>query len=198
MSPKPKFTREEIIQAALTIVSQKGADALTAREVGEQLGSSARPIFTVFKNMEELQAEVRQAAMERFEARVAQTEPGIPLFKQVGIQMVTFGVQEPKLYQLRFMQEHGEAATFDDVFGQLGGTAERCIAAICQDYGLDAQDARTLFENVWIYTFGIGALCATRVCRFSPEQLGQMLTTEFQAMLLLVKSGKLRNKEEDR
>ena len=194
MPPKPKFTREEIIQAALTIVSQKGADALTAREVGEQLGSSARPIFTVFKNMEELQAEVRQAAMERFEARVAQTEPGIPLFKQVGIQMVTFGVQEPKLYQLLFMQEHGEAATFDDVFG----TAERCIAAICQDYGLDAQDARTLFENVWIYTFGIGALCATRVCRFSPEQLGQMLTTEFQAMLLLVKSGKLRNKEEDR
>lgn len=198
MPPKPKFTREEIIQAALTIVSQKGADALTAREVGEQLGNSARPIFTVFKNMEELQAEVRQAAMERFEARVAQTEPGIPLFKQVGIQMVTFGVQEPKLYQLLFMQEHGEAATFDDVFGQLGGTAERCIAAICQDYGLDAQDARTLFENVWIYTFGIGALCATRVCRFSPEQLGQMLTTEFQAMLLLVKSGKLRNKEEDR
>ena len=112
--------------------------------------------------------------------------------------MVTFGVQEPKLYQLLFMQEHGEAATFDDVFGQLGGTAERCIAAICQDYGQDAQDARTLFENVWIYTFGIGALCATRVCRFSPEQLGQMLTTEFQAMLLLVKSGKLRNKEEDR
>lgn len=198
MPPKPKFTREEIIQAALTIVSQKGADALTAREVGEQLGSSARPIFTVFKNMEELQAEVRQAAMERFEARVAQTEPGIPLFKQVGIQMVTFGVQEPKLYQLLFMQEHGEAAAFDDVFGQLGGTAERCIAAICQDYGLDAQDARTLFENVWIYTFGIGALCATRVCRFFPEQLGQMLTTEFQAMLLLVKSGKLRNKEEDR
>ena len=198
MPPKPKFTREEIIQAALTIVSQKGADALTAREVGEQLGSSARPIFTVFKNMEELQAEVRLAAMERFEARVNQTEPGIPLFKQVGIQMVTFGVQEPKLYQLLFMQEHGEAATFDDVFAQLGGTAERCIAAICQDYGLDAQDARTLFENVWIYTFGIGALCATRVCRFSPEQLGQMLTTEFQAMLLLVKSGKLRNKEEDR
>ena len=140
MPPKPKFTREEIIQAALTIVSQKGADALTAREVGEQLGSSARPIFTVFKNMEELQAEVRQAAMERFEARVNQTEPGIPLFKQVGIQMVTFGVQEPKLYQLLFMQEHGEAAAFDDVFGQLGGTAERCIAAICQDYGLDAQD----------------------------------------------------------
>lgn len=33
-----------------------------------------------------------------------------------------------------------------------------------------------------------GALCATRVCRFSKEKLGQMLSVEFQAMMLLVKS----------
>ena len=33
-----------------------------------------------------------------------------------------------------------------------------------------------------------GALCPTRVCRFSDEKLGQMLSVEFQAMMLLVKS----------
>lgn len=33
-----------------------------------------------------------------------------------------------------------------------------------------------------------GALCATRVRRFSEEKLGQMLSVEFQAMMLLVKS----------
>ena len=32
------------------------------------------------------------------------------------------------------------------------------------------------------------ALGATRVCRFSEEKLGQMLSVEFQAMMLLVKS----------
>ena len=32
------------------------------------------------------------------------------------------------------------------------------------------------------------ALSATRVCRFSEEKLGQMLSVEFQAMMLLVKS----------
>lgn len=50
-------------------------------------------------------------------------------------------------------------------------------------------EARMLFENVWIYTFGIGALCATRVCRFPEERLSQMLTTEFSAMLQLIKAG---------
>ena len=56
--------------------------------------------------------------------------------------------------------------------------------ALC---GMSEADARLLFENVWIYTFGVGALCATRVCRFSEERLGQMLSTQFQAIMLLVR-----------
>lgn len=190
MPPKPKFTKEEMIMVALEIVSQKGVEGLTARELGKALGSSARPIFTVFKNMEELQEEVHKAAMRRFESYAERTLPDVPMFKQVGMQMVLFGTKEPKLYQFLFMQENRNAVTFEDVFGALGPMAKTCIELIRNEYGLNAEDARTLFENVWIYTFGVGALCATRVCSFSEEQLGQMLTTEFQAMMRLVKSGK--------
>lgn len=193
MPPKPKFTREEIVNAALSIVSERGVDALTARELGERLGSSARPIFTVFKNMEEVQAEVRAAAMRRFEAFAPADEDGdMPLFKQVGVRMVRFGLREPKLYQLLFMQENREAASFDGVFGALGTTADLCIDVLCRDYALNRAEARALFEAVWIYTFGVGALCATGVCRFSEERLSWMLTTEFQAMMMLVKSGALK------
>ena len=53
MPPKPKFTKEEIVQTALEIVSQKGVRALTANELGAALGTSARPIFTVFDSMKE-------------------------------------------------------------------------------------------------------------------------------------------------
>ena len=187
MPPKPKFTKKEIVQTALDIVSQKGVEALTAKELGEALGSSARPIFTVFNSMKEVQDEVRNAAMRRFES-YAEQKLDMPLFKQVGMQMVLFGAKEPKLYQLLFMQENRNAVGFDDVFGELGPTAENCIGLIQKEYGMNEKEAKALFENVWIYTFGVGALCATRVCRFSEEQLGQMLSTEFQAMMLLVKS----------
>lgn len=188
MPPKPKFTKEEIVQAALEIVSQKGAEALTAKELGEALGTSARPIFTVFTGMKEVQDEVRNAAMRRFEGFAKQKQPDMPLFKQVGMQMVLFGAREPKLYQLLFMRENRNAVSFDDVFGELGPTAETCIGLIRKEYGMSESEAKLLFENVWIYTFGVGALCATRVCRFSEEKLGQMLSTEFRAMMLLVKS----------
>ena len=188
MPPKPKFTKEKIVQTALEIVSKKGVEALTAKELGDALGSSARPIFTVFNSMKEVQNEVRAAAMCRFENFAEKKLPDMPLFKQVGMQMVLFGAKEPKLYQLLFMQENRNAVSFDDVFGELGPTAETCIGLIRDEYGMSETDAKRLFENVWIYTFGVGALCATRVCHFSEEKLGEMLSTKFQAMMLLVKS----------
>lgn len=188
MPPKPKFTRDEIVGAALELVSEKGIDALTARELGERLGSSARPIFTVFKNMDELKVEVRKAAMARFEASVGNTDNDMPQFKQIGMQMVKFAVEQPRLYQFLFMQKNQAAESFEDVFGELGETARQCIDFICRDYSLAYDKARALFENVWIYTFGVGALCATGVCRFSQERLGDMLTTEFRAMLSFIES----------
>lgn len=188
MPPKPKFTKEEIVQTALEVISKKGVEALTAKELGDALGSSARPIFTVFRSMKEVQDEVRAAAMHRFEGFAQKKLPNMPLFKQVGMQMVLFGAKEPKLYQLLFMQEDRNAVSFDDVFGALGPTAETCIGLIQAEYNMSVEDAKLLFENVWIYTFGVGALCATRVCQFSEERLGQMLSTEFQAMMLLIKS----------
>lgn len=167
MPPKPKFTKEEIVQTALQVVSQKGVEALTAKELGDALGSSSRPIFTVFNSMKEVQDEVRTAAMHRFESFANQKLPDMPLFKQVGMQMVLFGAREPKLYQLLFMQENRNAVSFDDVFGELGPTAEACIGLIRDEYDMSVAEAKLLFENVWIYTFGVGAFCAICVTDFA-------------------------------
>ena len=51
MPPKAKFTRDEVIQAGLNIVREHGMGALSARALGAKLGSSARPVFTVFQRL---------------------------------------------------------------------------------------------------------------------------------------------------
>ena len=190
MPPKPRFTEKEIVDVALELVSEKGITALTARELGQYLGSSTRPIFTVFENMEEVQNRVKAAAREKFESYTAKAINYAPAFKQVGMQMVLFAVEEPKLYQLLFMQENSEVRSFRELFPRLGSTAEACIGMIRKDYGLTEAEANLLFENVWIYTYGIGALCATRACCFSEEELARMLSTDFLALITLIKSGK--------
>ena len=191
MPPKPKFTREEIVETALELVSQRGIEALTARELGAKLGSSARPIFTVFNSMEEVQEEVRVAAVKRFESYAEKAMHYTPVFKQVGMQMILFAMEEPKLYQLVYMSENAGATDFAGIVERLGDVAQLCVDVIRRDYGLSEKDAKALFEHVWIYTFGIGALCATGMCRFSREEIIQMLGQDFMAMLSYAKSGRM-------
>ena len=191
MPPKPKFTKEEIVAAALELVSEKGIEALTARELGVRLGSSARPIFTVFNSMEEVQEEVRAAALKRFESYAEKAMHYTPVFKQVGMQMILFAMEEPKLYQLVYMSENAGATDFEGITQQLGDVAQLCVDVIQRDYSLSEKDAKALFEHVWIYTFGIGALCATGMCRFSQDEIIQMLGQDFMAMLFYAKSGRM-------
>ena len=190
MPPKAKFTKEQITKAALGVVSEKGVQALTAKELGAALGTSTTPIFTVFNSMQEVQDAVMLAAMERFEEYAHKAAHLGPVFKQVGMQMILFAKEEPKLYQLIFMSSISEAQTFDDIYAHLGSVADECLDVLQKDYDLSKENAKTLFEHVWIHTFGIGALCATGVCDFSHEQIAEMLTQDFTAMMMLMKSGK--------
>ena len=190
MPPKAKFTKEQITKAALCVVSEKGAQALTAKELGAALGTSTTPIFTVFNSMQEVQDAVMLAAMERFEEYAHKAAHLGPVFKQIGMQMILFAKEEPKLYQLIFMSSISEAQTFDDIYAHLGSLADECLDVLQKDYDLSKADAKALFEHVWIHTFGIGALCATGMCDFSHGQIAQMLTQDFTAMMMLMKSGK--------
>lgn len=190
MPPKAKFTKEQITKAALGVVSEKGVQALTAKELGAALGTSTTPIFTVFNSMQEVQDAVMLAAMERFVEYAHKAAHLGPVFKQVGMQMILFAKEEPKLYQLIFMSSISEAQTFDDIYAHLGSVADECLDVLQKDYDLSKENAKTLFEHVWIHTFGIGALCATGVCDFSHEQIAEMLTQDFTAMMMLMKSGK--------
>lgn len=138
--------------------------------------------------MEDLNGDLRQAVMKKYNDCVIKAEDYAPAFKKYGMQMVLFATEKPNLYRYLFMSENKKAHTFDDVFDNLGETAGFCIDVIKRDYELTDEKARALFENVWIYTFGIATLCATGACRFSEEELSNMLGSSFKAAMMLVKS----------
>lgn len=188
MPPKPKYSKEQIIEIALNVVSEKGISALTAKELSIALKTSTSPIFTVFDTMHDVLDAVKAAAMSRFEEYAHKTKGLTPIFKQVGMQMILFAKEEPQLYQLIFMSANKKAESFDDIYEQLGSVAYECLEVIQKDYGLSIQQSKKLFSHVWIHTFGIGTLCATGVCTFGDEQISSMLTEIFTSMIMLIKS----------
>lgn len=188
MPPKPKYTKEEIVAAALELVSKNGISSLTAKSLGNALNTSATPIFTVFNSMQEVAEAVKLAAMDRFEAFAHKAGEDMPIFKQVGMKMVLFAKEEPNLYQLVFMSQNNDVKSFEDIYAHLGDVADECLRMIQKDYGLTADGARILFEHSWIHTYGIGTLCATGMCAFTQDEISDMLTQDFTAMMILLKS----------
>lgn len=192
MPPKPKFTREEVVNKAIDFIRQYGIDELTTRALGEYMGSSARPIFTLFKNMDELLSEVKKQVYELFNSYKEKTDSNEPLFKRAGMQMVLFGKYEKRLYQLLYMHENKKANSFEDVYRLLGSLGDECTEYLKSNYSLSEKEARFVFDNVWIYTYGVGTLLATGMCDFSEGELSAMLTNSFRAIVNEVKREKTR------
>lgn len=190
MPPKPKYTKEQIVATALDVVAREGIEHLTAKELARALNTSTSPIFTVFDSMAELTEAVKQAAMERFEAYAHKQKADMPIFKQIGMRMILFAKEEPKLYRLIFMSRNENVSSFDEVYARLGDVANECVKTIQKDYGLPEEKAKTLFEHSWVYTFGIGTLCATGACDFSEERISEMLTCDFAAVMGFLKGKK--------
>ena len=189
MPPKCKFTREEMIQAALDIARNEGVSAVTARALGAKLMSSSKPIFSVFENMEEVQSEVQKAAKALYAEYIQAGLQQDPAFKGVGMQYILFAVKEPKLFQLLFMSEQPQKPPVAGILPIIDENYEQILQSIQNGYGLDKKDAEHLYRHLWIYSHGIAALCATNTCSFTTEEIGKMMSEIFAGLLKGIKEG---------
>lgn len=187
MPPKAKFTKEEIIEATLNFVRMNGYEALTSRALGTYLGSSARPIFTVFKNMEEVFQAMTEAAKALYKEYINIGLAKVPAFKNVGIQYILFSVNEPKLFQLLFMTEQKQIPDLSGVLPLIDESYEEILLSIQNLYGITENSAKRLYHHLWIYTHGIATLCATKMCRFTDEEISTMLTEVCMSVLKKIK-----------
>lgn len=186
MPPKAKFTKEEIIEAALHIVKTDGYEALTSRALGTYLGSSARPIFTVFKNMEEVQQAMIEAAKTLYKEYVTKGLAAEHPFKG-GTQYILFSINEPKLFQLLFMSEQKQISDLSGILPLIDESYEEILLSIQNDYSISELSAKKLYHHLWIYTHGIASLCATKMCRFTGEEISTMITEVCMSILKKIK-----------
>ena len=185
MPRKVQYSREMIIDAAIEMVRAKGADSINARDLGEWLGCSSRPLFTAFRNMEELIDTVRQEVSQRFLQRVRAARDAnspIPAAKRMGMCIVQFAQNEPNLY--KFIHWTGEQMLDVNELSQIMATQYQT------DYQLSDDDALAFFDHMMIFNMGLCSLITNGVRRFTREQVEQILLEQFSATLAYYKGGK--------
>lgn len=188
MPPRIKFDKQQIADSAFDIVRKEGLGALTARALGARLGCSVCPIFTVFKNMDEVISEVIAKAKNLYADYVRRGLSCKPAFKGVGEQYIRFALEEPKLFAILFMSErHG--VNQRDILNKIDDNYLDILQSIIEEYGFDVKEAEKLYMHMWIYTHGIATLCATSTCVFEPQDISGMLTQVFRGVITQMKKG---------
>ena len=193
MPPKAKFTKEEILNAGLAILRGRGVSAVTAREIGHFLGSSARPIFTVFENMRQVLNGIEAKAREIYSDYVRQGLQKDIAFRGVGQAYIAFAIREPMLFQLLFMRKLPDDMGVHKILPEIDENYPQILRSITDHYPVSTEEAVLLYRHLWIYSHGIAALCATAMCQFSDEEISSMLTEVFKALL----KEQLRGKQND-
>ena len=191
MPPKSKFTKDEILDMALCITKEHGMEAVTARELGNRLGSSARPIFTVFENMDEVKELIVYKAKELYGQYVETGLKNQPAFKGVGIAYIRFAIEEPKLFQLLFMRATQGTKDVSAILSVIDDNYDRILQSVQEPYCLEKEAAERIYQHLWTYTHGIATMFATGLCSYAMEEIEERLTEVFKGLMIVEKGRKL-------
>lgn len=190
MPPRPKYTKEEIVNAAYELTREKGIDAVVAREVGKRLNTSSSPIFTAFSSMEELKEEVRKQAKQKYQQYMADIFDYSPAFKEFGMRCVEFASEEPNLFRLLFLSKRDVHSPYTRFKQEFGSILTPLVEEIGKHFGLSATEAEDLLNQMIIFANGIAAFVLTDADSFSKEAISRHLS---QVCIGLVLTNRLRS-----
>ena len=185
MPPKPKYSREDIIETAMDIIRDSSPEMITAQEIGRRMGSSSRPMFTWFNTLEELRAAAKDRAWEIYDGYVERGLEMTPAFKGFAMAYVRFASREPSLFRLLFMRKAEPMNLLE--FLNREGHLEAVRKTIMETFRLGPEEADRLYENLWIYVHGIATLLASGAVQMTDGEIAGRLGTICRGMLITLR-----------
>lgn len=183
MPRQPRFSKEDIVAAGLRIVRTDGYDAVSARALGKELGTSSSPMFTMFKDMNEVMDAIWAAAEQSFIDHMEGVTEFFPAFKEFGMRLVSYAKNESNLFQMMFLGKRARPEIAEKI-------ARECLTHAGQGYGLTEDQADFLFRQMWPVACGIAALCVKHPEDFPEEIVSRTLSYHFSGIITIMKSGR--------
>lgn len=179
-----RITKEMILNAAFDITRNEGIEKLSNREIAKKMNCSIRPIYYQFKNSEELYKALYNKINSYFYDFIMKNMIGdIPPYKQIGINYIKFAQEETNLFKVLFMSP---SRNLPNTFVETDKTGfAGVVAAIKLSTHLSDKDIKSFHTKMWIFVHGIATLTVSRSFKFTDEQIKDLLSQEFQALMLL-------------
>jgi AcrR family transcriptional regulator len=185
--------RESVITVAENLLTSAGAEAVTVRNIAQQLGCSTKVIYTLFEGKNGLTSALFQRGFERLKIRWQQIErqaDAAATLQQVGQIYWQYALDFPGLYGLMFGTAFIEFVP-DEAAQRAYLGARDDLIAVMQHYiehqQLLAENPVTMAKSFWAALHGAVILVLTH--RIEPDEGQQVYTLTLQTLI----RGLLRN-----
>ena len=186
MPPRTRYTRDDLLSAALALVRRDGMDALNARALAHELGCSTQPLFREFASMAEIKQEVYKRAFDVYSGYINESMSwDMPKYKSTGMAYIRFARGEPELFKLIFMHVRPDGRRGDMKDDpNMNYVAETIMRAT----GFTREQALSFHLRSWIFAHGLATLLVTDYVDLSDEEISLLLSDQFNALKMLYES----------
>lgn len=179
MARKETVTKQMILDAAFEMAGESGYREVTARKLASHIGCSTQPIFRVFTNMEELQGEYTDLAIDFFEKFYQRyprryDEP----FVNLGMAYITFAEKEKHYFEMLFLTKNRMGKSLYDILNGSNGNVMKEIRRAKEAGCVNAED---LFMKMWIFIHGAACMAMTGDYDLTDEATAQLLIATYRA-----------------
>lgn len=181
MPPKPRITRELILDAAYAIVRQSGVEAVNARSIAERLGCSTQPVLYHFDHVEDIRREVYRMADEYQTACLMQLPEGVNPMTAIGLNYIRFAAEEKPLFRLLCQSDsfHGQSITELIDAPEL----DPVLGVFQQEAGLTRAQTKVLFKALFLLVHGCASMLANNTMAYDEAEIVPMLEMAFTGMI---------------
>ena len=176
MPSSPKIKKEDMLQAALELVSKNGYAALNIKAVAGELGCSTAPISWQFGGMDGLREELIPFAEQYVEDKYySQNENELATFEQRGKGTIDLALENPNLFRFLYMGERSQLLRTGFELQTNNQDAANMYQEMTELLGITPKQVMDFAMTMMVYTQGIGTLIASGIVKDTKENMYHML-----------------------
>ena len=183
MPPKPKITRDMVIDAAFKVARKTGAENINARTVSNELNCSTQPVMYHFATIEAL----KKAAYKKtgdyhteYLMNIPETQEDIML--GIGVNYIRFAVEEPNLF--RFLFQSGFAVENNLLEMIDSSELVPVISAMQKAIGMNIEQTKKVFLTISLFAHGYARIIANNSLEYDEELIKSHLERAYRGAIL--------------
>lgn len=176
MPSSPKIKKEDVLQAALQIVIERGYSALNIKAVAEKLGCSTAPISWQFGGMDGLREELVPFAEQYVQKKYIDSgETVFAKFEQRGRNTISLALEEPNLFRFLYMGDRNQILSIGFQLIATNDENRLVYQQFADELGTSLDNAVDFITVMILYTQGIGTLIASGIVQDTRDNIFQRI-----------------------